>query len=305
MLSDSSRSSLPTLEGPSTSSQSHGDIPLFQESPSEKQSLIPILKARPSSQLRSASSTELGIPVNIIHETRSHNLSAQNHILESTTNTTDTENKLSSSSSKNNIGSGSCSYNTESGNIKSNTKSSSKYKLKNTQTQSSPESKGKLSSKASTSNSKVNTGNNIKHKNSANKHHKDKYNTVKHKSVTPPDIELPSLRSRTRRRRVSDTSKTRSNTTITPQIPESASTSRTLDSLVNLNNSEASSSHLNATYPTTSHKYPLRSQGKRRSREFRELGASSSQQVTREENESSRLARSGAVLRRSTRNKGM
>ncbi|XP_031342168.1 E3 ubiquitin-protein ligase TRIP12-like isoform X1 [Photinus pyralis] len=84
---------------------------------------------------------------------------------------------------------------------------------------------------------------------------------------------------------------------------------------------EASCSSLNATYPSSTHRYPsaqrritvdqsvplqlIRKSGeKRRTRESKELGVSNSQPVAREENEPSRLSRGGAVLRRSTRNKG-
>lgn len=90
-------------------------------------------------------------------------------------------------------------------------------------------------------------------------------------------------------------------------------------------NSEASTSSANLTYPQIhNHKYPLRSQSKpsvsntshnnnnniqtrkslpeRGKRELVALGASSSQPTTRDTSEPARLTRSGAVLRRSTRN---
>lgn len=74
------------------------------------------------------------------------------------------------------------------------------------------------------------------------------------------------------------------------------------------NYTEAGSSGLNQSYPSASgHKYPLRSQGKLpeptedKKKKIVALGASGSQQVKREDPESSRLTRSGAVLRRSTR----
>lgn len=106
-------------------------------------------------------------------------------------------------------------------------------------------------------------------------------------------------------------------------LSESASTSQSLNSASETSVGEAGTSNLNVTYPLPSHKYLLRSQSKasldqsniavqlfrkatekRRSRDLKALGASTSHQVAREESESSRLTRSGAVLRRTTRNKG-
>lgn len=87
-------------------------------------------------------------------------------------------------------------------------------------------------------------------------------------------------------------------------------------------NLEASTSSTNLTYPQAQvHKYPLRSHSRssglsietftkkpslseRGKRELVALGASSSQPTTRDDSEPSRLTRSGAVLRRSTRSKG-
>lgn len=76
--------------------------------------------------------------------------------------------------------------------------------------------------------------------------------------------------------------------------------------------SDPSSSSGNQTFPKISHKYALRSQSRcsnipaptspeEHRKESSALGASSSQHSKREDTEPSRLARSGAVLRRSTR----
>lgn len=81
-----------------------------------------------------------------------------------------------------------------------------------------------------------------------------------------------------------------------------------------ISNESDFSSNLNAVkcessgLPKTCHKYTLRSQKKLedaenlRNRELSALGASTSHNVKREDPEPSRLTRSGAVLRRSTRN---
>lgn len=189
-------------------------------------------------------------------------------------------------------------HNTQTRSVKISFKANSKYKLKssaNSQTQSNSNFKFKSTLKATTS------SNNLKH----NKHYnKEKYNA---KASTES-----STKTKVVRKQASETV-TRSTKSL-----EAPSTSSSID----LSNSEAGCSQHNVTHPVTSHKYLLRSQGKlsadqtialqrirratekRKTREFRELGASSSQQTTREENESSRLTRSGAVLRRSTRNKG-
>lgn len=114
----------------------------------------------------------------------------------------------------------------------------------------------------------------------------------------------------------------KSNRKRTADKSKSAALSIVKKPTTNTLNNEASCSQFKATDLNTVHKYPLRAQRrvsteqsvalelirkateKRRTREVKDLGVSSSQQVAREENESSRLSRGGAVLRRSTRNKG-
>ncbi|KAI4466356.1 e3 ubiquitin-protein ligase trip12 [Holotrichia oblita] len=98
-----------------------------------------------------------------------------------------------------------------------------------------------------------------------------------------------------------------------------ASVSFASSEILNASSQAEACSSTNLTVPRVSHKYPLRSQGKvadytnnflplrkgaqeRRNREVIALGASSSQHTKREDPEPSRLSRSGAVLRRSTRN---
>lgn len=97
------------------------------------------------------------------------------------------------------------------------------------------------------------------------------------------------------------------------------SVSFTSSEILNTSSQAEACSSSNLTVPRVSHNYPLRSQGKiadfpinflpirkgaqeRRNREVVALGASSSQHTKREDPEPSRLSRSGAVLRRSTRN---
>lgn len=84
--------------------------------------------------------------------------------------------------------------------------------------------------------------------------------------------------------------------------------------LRSLSTSESSTSSLNIAVQQVKHKYPLRnrlptvaynnrvSAQECKTKESVALGASTSHQTTREEQEPSRLTRSGAVLRRSTRN---
>lgn len=96
------------------------------------------------------------------------------------------------------------------------------------------------------------------------------------------------------------------------------SVSFTANEVLNASPQAEACSSANLTVPRVLHKYTLRSQGtvadyplnflplrrsaEHRNREVVALGASSSQHTKREDPEPSRLSRSGAVLRRSTRN---
>lgn len=97
----------------------------------------------------------------------------------------------------------------------------------------------------------------------------------------------------------------------------SAEKYKTKSTVRTLSTSESSTSSVNATVPQATHKYPLRNRllsssvivpnnrvsvQDPKTKESVALGASTSHQATREEQEPSRLTRSGAVLRRSTRN---
>ncbi|KAF5283720.1 hypothetical protein FQR65_LT13755 [Abscondita terminalis] len=153
----------------------------------------------------------------------------------------------------------------------------------------------KSNTKANTSNSKINEINNLKR--------------TKSKETPANKEQTRKVQNKSNRKSTADKSKS-----LASSILKKSSDS----SLGN----QAGCSQLNTTYPNTLHKYPLRTQRrvsteqsvalelirkateKRRTREVKDLGVSSSQQVAREENESSRLSRGGAVLRRSTRNKG-
>ncbi|GJQ67325.1 hypothetical protein Trydic_g8224 [Trypoxylus dichotomus] len=275
-------------EGQGTSGRSQGDAANSSQQKDKRNSSIPVLKPRRSSRSNPSriNESELSSSENLSH---SKNKKDSKQLDNSDYHQ---QNKVSANNKTLHEPSASLNQNeVEAGSSKNNLKTSATTK-----------NKWKFLKK-----SQQNTKNNLNKSATTNKLN----NTIDSSDeASKTDKELDRQNHKISRKKSSERYKTKNNIT---------SVSFTSNDLLNTSSQAEACSSTNLTVPRVPHKYPLRSQGKvadcpfnflpirkgaqeRRNREVLALGASSSQHTKREDPEPSRLSRSGAVLRRSTRN---